>query len=115
MTPVDERKSTFLTFWTTLPGIFTALAAVLTAAGGIYVAMPKHQGDLPGPDARTMTINLFEAPGIAPSVSDVSAGQLELSTVDSGSSQDDDTLVSSAVEECAGGNDDACTTLLDLL
>src|SRR3977135_2873403 len=30
-----DRKSRFLTFWTTLPGVLTGVAAVLTAVAGL--------------------------------------------------------------------------------
>ena len=43
----DEKKS----FWTTLPGIFTGIAAVITASTGLYLALNfnnKGSDDKPG-------------------------------------------------------------------
>jgi hypothetical protein len=38
----------FLSFWTTLPGILTGIAAILTAIGGLYIAFSNH-GPISGP------------------------------------------------------------------
>jgi hypothetical protein len=39
-------------WWTTLPGILTALAALITAITGFYVALSPHR-DRPAPDPCT--------------------------------------------------------------
>jgi hypothetical protein len=53
--PSNERSqsgsSRFLTFWTTLPGILTGLAAVLTAAIGLFTLWHGLSASLPAPTA----------------------------------------------------------------
>jgi uncharacterized protein YgiM (DUF1202 family) len=40
-------------FWSTLPGILTGVAAVITAVGGIYFALNRPQGAVVMPPAST--------------------------------------------------------------
>jgi len=40
-----EKKSGFLTFFTSLPGIITAIATLITAVGGLLVAIDKFGND----------------------------------------------------------------------
>jgi hypothetical protein len=37
-----EKKQSFWTFWTTMPGVLTGIAAVLTAVTGLIVVMYPH-------------------------------------------------------------------------
>jgi hypothetical protein len=41
---MDERNSEKPGFWTTLPGILTGIAAVLTAAGGLIAGLTSFKG-----------------------------------------------------------------------
>ena len=44
MTEIEKKKS----FWTSLPGIFTGAAAIITAVTGLYIAIDRH-GEQPSP------------------------------------------------------------------
>jgi hypothetical protein len=46
--PVPEKQSRFLTFFTTLPGVITAVATLITAVGGLLVAIHAF-GDATSP------------------------------------------------------------------
>jgi hypothetical protein len=58
--PEEEKR-----FWTTLPGILTGIAAVLTAATGLYLAFPSGS-DEPQPALTALTHPISEA-AVAPS------------------------------------------------
>ena len=63
--PELEKKQNF---WTTMPGILTGLAALLTAATGLWVAMGPH--DKPTPDEHPAAVSApmqASAPGAAQS------------------------------------------------
>jgi hypothetical protein len=62
-----EKKQSF---WTTMPGILTGLAALLTAATGLWVAIGPH--DKPGADEHPPAVSApmqASAPGSAPPAS----------------------------------------------
>ena len=40
----QEGRSTFASFWSSLPGVFTGLAALITAGGGLY-ALTREQAE----------------------------------------------------------------------
>jgi hypothetical protein len=44
---VPEKQSRFLTFFTTLPGVITAVATLITAVGGLLVAIEAFDHDTP--------------------------------------------------------------------
>jgi hypothetical protein len=61
--PESEKKQSF---WTTMPGVLTGLAALLTAATGLWVAIAPH--DKSGPDERSAALSTpmqSSAPGSA--------------------------------------------------
>jgi hypothetical protein len=67
--PEVEKKQSF---WTTMPGILTGLAALLTAATGLWVAIGPH--DKPAEDEHPTAVTAptplqSSAPGSAPPVS----------------------------------------------
>jgi hypothetical protein len=67
MLPEPEKKQSF---WTTMPGILTGMAALLTAATGLWVAIAPH--DKPGSDGRSARVSApmqASAPGSAPPAS----------------------------------------------
>jgi hypothetical protein len=62
----EKRQS----FWTTMPGMLTGVAALLTAATGLWVAIAPH--DKSGSDARPAAVSVpiqSSAPGSAPPAS----------------------------------------------
>lgn len=111
MTNVQLPRGRFLRFLTTIPGILTAVAALITAVTGIYVG-GHHDGSSPGP------VNLIMSSPSAPppSVTSVDPDSLQLSRA----SADLDDLGNSnpvvdLVSQCAAGDDGACASILDIL
>lgn len=101
-------------FWTTLPGVLTAIAAVITAVGGLYFAFRGDKEPSPGTDGREITINLVGPGGAAPPVPPhITASQLNLASLDTASGLEDD--VEGVVADCANGSSSACQRLLDML
>src|SRR5436309_10507434 len=80
----QSRKSAFLSFWTTLPGILTGLAALITAVVGA-VALWKTQGGNTSPTtAGPETVTLSKTPTIgAGGHSFLSTGRVSLARGDS--------------------------------
>lgn len=101
-------------FWTTLPGVLTAIAAVITAVGGLYFAFREDKKPPPpSSDGREITINLVGQGGTEPTVPAVVSGsQLNLASLDRTSAEAD---VARMVDDCAGGDDSSCQELLDTL
>lgn len=67
MLPEPEKKQSF---WTTMPGILTGMAALLTAATGLWVAIAPH--DKPRSDGRSAAVSApmqASAPSSAPPAS----------------------------------------------
>jgi hypothetical protein len=64
--PADQdRKATFLAFWTTLPGILTGLAALVSAVvGGIALWKTQSGGGDNSPTAAPRTVTLSSAPTV---------------------------------------------------
>lgn len=104
----STRRGGFLGFLTTLPGILTAAAGVISAAGGILYAV-NDKG--PSVDPAGATYNITVQGGSVPSDS----GQVDTSSLSSGVQTSVDDQVSALINDCAHGNPDACTTLLDQL
>jgi hypothetical protein len=110
MTEMQQTRGGFLRFLTTIPGILTAVAAIVTAAGGIYVG--SHQdGSPPAP------MNLYMTSVAAPdSVASVDQQSLRLSNASAGVSDlGSDDPVPVLISQCAGGDDGACASILDTL
>ncbi len=100
-------------FFTTLPGILTAVAGLITAvtgAVGIYLS----QGD----DRSTEDTPTSALPSTTDQAEPVpdDSGQADLDGLPAGFTQASvDDEVSALIDECAGGDAGACTTLLDTL
>lgn len=104
MTTDATERGGLLGFMTTIPGILTALAALVTAVGGIYLSNNDSQ---PPPPEITI-IN----PGAMPEETIGDTGQLDLAAVgDTGGG----TVVDQIIEDCAAGFWDACMQILDVL
>jgi hypothetical protein len=113
MSEEQKARGGFLGFLTTIPGILTAVAALVTAVGGIYLGL--HRDGLPSPQSppppAVTTINLHMDGGNTPTPStDVDAGSLRL----------DDSFVTSSTDpveqligRCGRGDDNACIEILD--
>jgi hypothetical protein len=94
-----EKRSKFFTFFTTLPGLLTAIAAVLSAATGLIVGISKlYQGD--GASAKPGVVGLPASVG--PSALIYRSGQL---TVHSGDGVNLDAGVAGNTCSVATGSD----------
>ncbi len=60
----QSRKSAFLSFWTTLPGILTGLAALITAVVGAVALWKTQGGDSSPTTASPETVTLSKTPTI---------------------------------------------------
>jgi hypothetical protein len=104
------RRGGFLGFLTTLPGILAALATVVSAAGGIYIAHLQKDTPPAGPTSTSVTFNVAGAPVPA------DTGLVDTADLISGSTavaSDDE--VTALVAACADGDPEACAALLDQL
>ena len=97
-------------FFSTLPGILTASAAVITAvSGGLGLYVSRDAGGSGGGTADyNITVQAAPAPDVSAEADPVAVAQ-ELG----GMTVDDQ--VDAVVADCAAGYADACATLLDLL
>lgn len=111
----DQTQNTtrggFLGFMRSVPGVLTALAAVLTAAGGAYVAV--HKGNDPAATPPRYNINLTVQPNQAAPSSDtsVNAGSVDLQNTSQTSISA--ATSSDAVDQCSQGSEAACETVLE--
>lgn len=111
----EQRRSRgFVGFLSTVPGILTAVAAVVTAVGGVYVGASRDgTSPVPTPAPTQLTVNLrMDGGAPPPRATQVAAGSLRLDDVDSLPSGDP---VQGLVDACAQGDDGACTQILDQL
>jgi len=109
--PQQQARGAVLGFMTTMPGILTAIAAVVTAAGSIYLG--AHQGSpsaaaAPAGSNLTSSVSSSTPPSPVPSVDPQS---LRLSADNLGEVD----LAQSLIEQCGAGDDIACITILDTL
>ena len=94
--------SGFLRFWTSLPGVMTAVAAVITAVGSIYLASSGG------------TANAVPAPAPAPPLSSSAAvptpalDMTQLDSVRNATTSADQALINS----CAGGDANSCALVV---
>jgi hypothetical protein len=104
---MEPTKSGFVRFWTSLPGMFTAIAGLITAGTGVYFATQDQHRSEPS----SYVINLEMPPGATPPSGTYEAGSLDLSSyanipLGDASSMDD-------IDYCAAGDLAACERLLD--
>lgn len=106
MTTEQESKGGFLGFLTTVPGILTAIAALITAGTGgvVYFA----NGDS-GQDVTRVVVETQPAPA-APAPEEAAAVDVSAST---GLSSDDP--VQTVIDDCGNGDLDACAWVLETL
>ena len=102
MTTEIQARSGFLGFLTTLPGILTALAALVTAVGGVFL----YQGE------RTDPAPLPPVPVPVPTES-IDPALLDPIVIDDDIRVDD--VVDQLIDECAAGYLDSCSYLVDQL
>jgi len=110
---MEEQAPTsgFLRFWTSIPGILTASAAVITASGTIYVATLTHNSAPSPPSPNNPTTVTISQPAAQPT--DDGNVTLRLDSVNSSISTE--TGVESMIRDCASGDDGACIEILDTL
>lgn len=106
MTSDITHRGGFLGFLTTIPGILTALAALVTAVGGVYLT--NNSGPSPAPQPEITIIN----PGAMPEETISTTEQLDVASV---TGTTGDSAVDQMINDCAAGFSDACTELLDML
>ena len=99
------HRGGFVGFLTTIPGILTALAALVTAFGGVYLS---NAGGSQSPQPAITIIN----PGATPEGTVGTTEQLDLTAV---TETTGDSAVDQMINDCAMGSFDACTGLLDVL
>lgn len=109
--PATQRSGNFLT---TLPGILTAAAAVVTAVGGLYLGF---RGDGSGSDRAHASGTSGPTNTAVPPVPTqrVEASQVNLGDLSGVDTSDLGSDVDRAIDDCANGSGDACLLLLDLL
>lgn len=105
----DSHPRGFLGFMTTLPGILTAIAGVLSAGGtavGIYLTHQDGGSPQPSPSPTVLVVQPAPAP--------TDPGQVDQSNVSTASSDfSSDPQVESDANDCLDGDDTACVNLLD--
>ena len=102
-------------FFATIPGILASLAAVLTAATGLYLGMHGKVGSQEDHNDRQVAINLTMSGQSAPTDSTaVEESDLKLSDASTEVS-DADSAAQELVSNCAAGDGQACIDLLDAL
>ncbi len=113
MEDVINSRRGFLGFWTTLPGVLTAAAAVITALTGAFVLF--HDNGRDGATGPPGTPNIIVVPGPAPVVpQDVSPAVLDLSALRTGPASPT-AQVEDAIDGCLAGDDLACASIIDSL
>jgi hypothetical protein len=113
MTETEVPRRGFVGFLTTIPGILTALAALLTAAGGVYVASQESKS---GPPVVNLTV-----PGSAAPTASANVDQQTL-RLDNASSELANLPTNSMgnpyqqlVDQCNQGSIEACSAILETL
>lgn len=110
----DEQTTPkgFLGFMTTVPGVLTAFAAVVTAVTGLFIGMHNAGSGgqpQPTPAATTITVQPTAPPTTESSVDPRSV------RVAAGSSLPSDDPAQRVLEQCARGDEQACLQILDML
>jgi hypothetical protein len=113
MSDHDASPNRFLAFWTSLPGLITAVATLVTAVGGLLVYVnATHEV---APPERVVSISEDAGPpptdGSGETADDITgpaAQDIAEAGMDAGAS-------SNLVEDCAGGDPYACATVLETL
>ncbi len=112
-----SQTNGFLRFWTSVPGVLTAVAAVITAVGSIYFTSASGSSPSPPPVPPTnptpmVVVNLSQAAAAAPAVSgQIPASQLDLTQVESNISLDSAGV--SLLNRCADGDNSACLQIVE--
>ena len=89
--------SGFLRFWTSLPGVLTAVAAVITAVGSIYLASSGGTANAVPPQ-----------PTSSAAVPTPALDTTQLDSVRNSTTSADQALINS----CAGGDGNSCTLVV---
>ena len=113
----QPESNGFVRFWTTLPGLLTAAAAVITAIGTIYVTSTVTKntvGPSPVGPVPVVVSTVTTVPTTPPSVpADIPVASLSLGRVDANSTRE--TGVDSLINACASGDDSACAQIIRIL
>jgi hypothetical protein len=93
--------SGFLRFWTSLPGVLTAVAAVITAVGSIYLASSGATANAVPPPAPPQ-------PSSSAAVPTPALNTTQLDSIRNSTTSADQALINS----CAGGDGNSCTLVV---
>ena len=113
-----ESGGRFIQFWTTVPGVLTAIAAVITAVGSIYFAGQGGKDDDPPPtDQPTVIVvpNLAGGGETAPDVDELNLNSLSLDEVPEVTAADPGAEFDQSLDACAAGDEVACAVVVDQL
>ena len=124
MSEHQQTRGGFVGFMTTIPGVLTAIAAVITATGGIYLGAHKEEASavksLPVSSTASTSGNETPPPtgtpvSIPPSVTSASVdpASLRLGNVPGGVASNDP--VQQLIDECGQGDESACIAILEEL
>jgi hypothetical protein len=110
----EKVKEGSVGFFATLPGILTALAAVVTACGGILIGLHQNSASPSAtPTATETTISQRPlTPTTTPPTGSVDEQSLRLPNSPVLSSTDP---VQQLIDQCGQGNDDACMQIVIML
>jgi hypothetical protein len=117
MSEQATTRNGFVGFLTTVPGILTAIAALATALGSVYLGVHGDPlGSRPDQKPATLTVNLTMSPGGPPPAAAATTSQesLRLDNVDSGQLATDDP-VQQLIDGCTQGVESSCVEILDEL
>jgi hypothetical protein len=125
----ETGRGGFMSFWGTLPGVLTALAGLVTAVGGIYIASAQSTQEALPPPTTTQTSVIsnhsLEPPVVFLPVP-ISPSELQDAQVDEpeltdrlegcadGNIADCERLIEELVWDCDYGDSDACNALWEL-
>ena len=111
VTPTDHHGSGFVRFWTTIPGLLAAVAALVTAVTG-FVTL-RESSDKPGPitepSAASTTIPATPVPDQAIAVVPGDFNPARLDDLQ----QDDQDAFEGVMVACESGDLSACVAILD--
>ncbi|MGH9179999.1 MAG: hypothetical protein ACRD0N_15815 [Acidimicrobiales bacterium] len=111
VTPADHHGSGFVRFWTTMPGLLTAVAAVVTAVTGFVALRESSDKPATNPEPPSASTTLPASPLPDEPITLV-PDDFNLAPLDA-LQQDDQDALEAAMVACGNGEMDACVAILD--
>jgi hypothetical protein len=110
--PQQQESGAFLRFWTTIPGLLTAAAAVITAVGTIYIATLNKPSVPPTPPAPIAVTTVTAAPSTPPPApASIAPADVNLTAFDPSTIRD--AAAVSLLDECGSGSSSACADFVE--